>query len=147
MQNLYNLVWREEEHEMNAFCEQTGVGLTPWAPLAGGFLATDWRKSGNQHSQRARSGNSYSTKTYGTPQDYRVFDVLAEVSARLGVPKAQLALAWLLTRPAVSAPIIGATKLPQLDDALAALDVTLSAEDHKALTDAYTPNRRLGMLR
>ena len=147
MQNLYNLVWREEEREMNAYCQETGVGLTPWAPLAGGFLAADWRKTGNQHSDRARSGSSYSTKAYGTPEDYRVFDVLTEVSARLGVPTARVALAWLLTRPAVSAPIIGATKLPQLDDALAALDVKLSADDHKALTDAYTPNRQLGMLR
>ena len=147
MQNLYNLVWREEERDMNAYCQQTGVGLTPWAPLAGGFLATDWRKTGNQHSERARSGNSYSTKTYGTPQDYRVFDVLAQVSARLAVPPAQVALAWLLTRPAVSAPIIGATKLQQLDDALAALELTLSTADHQALTEAYTPNRQLGMLR
>ena len=147
MQNLYNMAWREEERDMNAFCHETGVGLTPWAPLAGGFLATDWRKTGNQHSDRARSGNSYSTKAYGTPEDYKVLDVLVAVSQRLGVPMARIALAWLLTRPAVSAPIIGATKLPQLDDALAALDLTLSAEDHQALTDAYVPNRQLGLLR
>ncbi len=147
MQNLYNLVWREEEFEMNAFCEQTGVGLTPWAPLAGGFLAADWRKTGNQHSTRARSASSYSTKTYGTPEDYRVFDVLVEVSARLALPPAQVALAWLLTRPGISSPIIGATKLPQLDDALAALALTLSATDLQALTEAYTPVRRLGLLR
>ena len=121
--------------------------LAPWAPLAGGFLATDWRKTGNQHSDRARSGNSYSTKAYGTPEDYKVLDVLVAVSERLGVPMARIALAWLLTRPAVSAPIIGATKLPQLDDALAALDLTLSAQDHQALTDAYVPNRQLGLLR
>lgn len=76
-----------------------------------------------------------------------MLDVLIEVSARLGRPTAQLALAWLLTRPAVSAPIIGATKLPQLDDALAALELTLSADVHLALTQAYTPNRQLGMLR
>ena len=147
MQNLYNMAWREEERDMNAFCHETGVGLTPWAPLAGGFLATDWRKTGNQHSDRARSGNSYSTKAYGTPEDYKVLDVLVAVSERLGVPMARIALAWLLTRPAVSAPIIGATKLAQLDDALAALDLTLSAEDHQALTGAYVPNRQLGLLR
>jgi len=147
MQNLYNMVWREEERDMNDFCQQTGVGLTPWAPLAGGFLATDWRKTRNQHSERARSGNSYSTKTYGTPEDYRVFDALSAVSERLGVPTAQIALAWLLNRPGVSAPIIGATKLAQLEDALAAPELHLSAADQQLLSDAYTPNRQLGMLR
>ena len=147
MQNLYNLVWREEEREMNAFCHETGVGLTPWAPLAGGFLATDWRKTANQHSERARSGSSYSTKAYGRPEDYKVLDVLAPMAARLGVPMARIALAWLLTRKAVSAPIIGATKLQQLEDVVAAPELILSAADHQALTDAYTPSRQLGMLR
>lgn len=147
MQNLYNLAWREEEREMNAYCIQSGVGLTPWSPLAGGFLATDWRATGKQHSERSRSGASYSHKTYGTPEDYRLIDVLADLSTRLGVPMARIALAWLLKRPGVSAPIIGATKLPQLDDALAALDVNLSEDVEKELAAAYTPNRELGMFR
>jgi aryl-alcohol dehydrogenase-like predicted oxidoreductase len=146
MQNLYNMVWREEEREMNAFCRETGVGLTPWAPLAGGFLAADWRQTKNQHSERARSGNSYSTKAYGTPQDYQVLDVLKGVAARLAVPMAQVALAWLLARPGVSAPIMGATRLAQLDDAIGAADLTLSGADLQLLGDAYTPNRQLGLL-
>ena len=147
MQNLYNLVWREEELDMNDFCFETGVGLTPWAPLAGGFLATDWRKTGNTHSERARSRSSYSSRTFGTPEDCRVLDVLLEVSARIGVPMARVALAWLLTRKAVSAPIIGATRLQQLDEAIGAVDLALAPEDIQALTDAYTPNRNLGLLR
>ena len=147
MQNLHNLAWREEEREMNAYCVESGVGLTPWSPLAGGFLAADWRKTGKQHSERAKAGTSYSTKTFGTPEDYRLLDTLAAMSARLGVPMAQLALAWLLTRPGVTAPIIGATKLPQLDDALASLELTVSADDLQTLADAYTPNRWLGLHR
>ena len=147
MQNLYNMVWREEEFEMNPFCEETGVGLTPWAPLAGGFLAADWRKTANQHSERSRSASSYSTKTYGTPDDYRVFDALVAVSARLGLPSAQVALAWLLTRPAISSPIVGATKLAQLEDALASLQLSLSESDLQILNEAYTPVRRLGLLK
>ncbi len=147
MQNLYNLAWSEEEREMNAYCLQTGVGLTPWAPLAGGFLAADWRKTNNQHSERARSGNSYSTKAYGTAEDYRVLDALLEVAGRLGVPPAQVALAWKLTRPGVSAPIVGPTKLPQFEDALAALNLQLADADIQLLNDAYTPNRQLGLLR
>ena len=146
MQNLYNLAWREEERDMNAFCLDTGVGLTPWAPLAGGFLATDWRKTRNQHSDRSRSGNSYSTKAYGAPQDYRVLDALIEVADRLALPMAQVALAWLLSRAGVSAPIIGATRLEQLDVALGATALALSTADLQCLTDAYTPNRALGML-
>ena len=147
MQNLYNLVWREEEREMNAFCRETGVGLTPWAPLAGGFLASDWRSTGNQHSERARSGTSYSTKAYGTAQDYQVLDVLIALAGRLGVPMAQVALAWLMGRPGVCSPIVGATRLEQLDVALGAVDLTLSAADRQLLDDAYTPNRYLGLLR
>lgn len=123
------------------------MGLTPWAPLAGGFLAADWRKTNNQHSERARSGNSYSTKAYGTAEDYRVLDALLEVAGRLGVPPAQVALAWLLTRPGVSAPIVGPTKLPQFEEALTALDLQLADADIQLLNDAYTPNRQLGLLR
>lgn len=147
MQNLYNLAWREEEREMNAFCHETGVGLTPWAPLAGGFLASDWRVTNNQHSERARSGTSYSTKAYGTAQDYQVLDVLIAVAQRLGVPMAQVALAWLLTRPAVSAPILGTTRLAQLEEALGATELRLTASDLQLLDEAYTPNRQLGLLR
>jgi aryl-alcohol dehydrogenase-like predicted oxidoreductase len=146
MQNLYNLVWREEERQMNDFCIQTGVGLMPWGPLAGGFLATDWRKTEKQHSERSRESGMYATRAYEKPQDYKVVDALAEVSARLERPMAQVAMAWLLSRPGVTAPITGATKLSHLESALAALELKLSPEDFKALDDCYTWNRNLGLL-
>jgi aryl-alcohol dehydrogenase-like predicted oxidoreductase len=146
MQNLYNLIWREEERQMNDFCNQTGVGLMPWGPLAGGFLATDWRKTEKQHSERSRETGFYATRAYEKPQDYKVVDALTEVAARLDRPMAQVALAWLLSRPGVTSPIVGATKLSHLDSALGALELKLSPEDFKALDDCYTWNRNLGLL-
>jgi len=146
MQNLYNLAWREEERQMNAFCIDTGVGLTPWSPLAGGFLARDWRETDKQHSDRARSGASYSLKAFGTPEDYRVVDALKAVAAARGLPMAQVALAWLLRQPGVTAPIVGATRLPQLEDALAAAEVQLSGAELQQLDKAYVPVRQLGLL-
>lgn len=147
MQNLYNLVWREEERQMNAFCIDTGVGLTPWSPLAGGFLAVDWRETNKQHSTRSRSGASYSLKAFGTPEDYQVVDVLKRLAADRGVPMAQLALAWLLRQPGVSAPIIGATKPEQLETALAATHTDLGAAELEQLDTAYVPQRLLGLIK
>jgi aryl-alcohol dehydrogenase-like predicted oxidoreductase len=147
MQNLYNLVWREEERDMNAFCIQTGVALTPWSPLAGGFLARDWRVTKKQDSPRTTSGGSYSNRAYETPADYKVVDALIAVAKRHNRPMAQIALAWVLERPGMTSPIIGATKLRQLEDALAALEVTLTDQDRAELDNAYSWNRLLGMLR
>ena len=147
MQNLYNLVWREEELDMNAFCAETGVGLMPWGPLAGGFLAVDRRKAAQADTLRRQSNTSYSNTAYGLPQDYKVIDALAAVAGRHGRPMAQVALAWMYTRRAMSAPIVGATKLPQLDDALASLEVSLSEADIAELDKSYTWNRALGLLR
>jgi aryl-alcohol dehydrogenase-like predicted oxidoreductase len=147
MQNLYNLAWREEERQMNDFCIQTGVGLIPWSPLAGGFLATDWRKTQKQHSERSREASSYASRAYEKPADYKVIDTLIEVAARHDRPMGQVALAWLLGRPGLTAPIIGATKLGHLEDALAALDLKLSEADLEALDKCYTWNRNLGLLR
>jgi len=146
MQNLYNLVWREEELQMNAFCQDTGVGITPWSPLAGGFLARDWRQTGKADSDRTRSGASYSLKAFGTSQDYRVVDAVISVAAARAVSMAQVALAWLLHRPAVTAPIIGATKAEQLEDQLAALDLRLTDEELRTLDEAYVRPRQLGLL-
>jgi aryl-alcohol dehydrogenase-like predicted oxidoreductase len=143
MQNLYNLAWREEERQMNDFCIRSGVGLIPWSPQAGGFLTTDWRRTNKQHSARA-SSNSYSSEVYGTPEDYRVLDALIAVAEQLGRPLAQVALAWVLGRPGVSAPIIGATRLSHLDDALAALDVRLEPAQLEALDQAYVWQRLIG---
>jgi len=147
MQNLHNLVWREEERQMNAYCAARGIGLIPWSPLAGGFLALDWRKTERKHSARTRSGQSYSVKIWGTPEDYKVVDALIGVSQRTGHPMAQVALAWLLTRPGMSSPIIGATKLPQLEDAIAGADLKLPDGELQVLNDSYTWNRDLGMIR
>jgi aryl-alcohol dehydrogenase-like predicted oxidoreductase len=146
MQNLYNLVWREEERQMNDFCIQTGVGLMPWGPLGGGFLSTDWRKTDKKHSERTRETGKYVTKAYERPADYKVIDALVSVASRNERPMAQVALAWLLSRPGVTAPIIGATKLEHLDGALEALDFKLSDDDFKTLDDCYTWNRNLGLL-
>ena len=143
MQNLYNLVWREEERQMNEFCAANGVGLIPWSPQAGGFLTVDWRKTGKKHSPRADSG-SYSSKVFGTEEDYKVLDALIDVSESLGLPMAQVALAWVMGQPGVSAPIVGATKLHHLDDALAALEVELPPEHMEILDKAYTWPRLLG---
>jgi aryl-alcohol dehydrogenase-like predicted oxidoreductase len=143
MQNLYNLAWREEERQMNDFCIRTGVGLMPWSPQAGGFLTTDWRKTNKQHSARAQS-NSYAQQVYGTPEDYQVFDALVDVAAELDKPVAQVALAWVLDRPGVNAPIIGATKMQHLEDALAALDVKLTSPQLEKLDKAYVWPRLIG---
>lgn len=147
MQNLYNLVWREEERDMNAYCLETGVGLIPWSPLGGGFLAVDRRKVDKSATARLASPSAYSNRAYGEPQDFKVIDALAAVAARHGKPMAQIGLAWLLTRPAVAAPIVGVTKLPQLEDALASTTVKLEARDLEELDKAYTWNRQLGLLR
>ena len=143
MQNLYNLVWRDEERQMNEYCVANGVGLIPWSPQAGGFLTVDWRTTGKQHSPRASSG-SYSSKVFGTDEDYQVLDALLGVAAEVGRPMAQVALAWVLHRPGVAAPIVGATKLHHLEDALAALEVKLSPEQMTRLDQAYTWPRLLG---
>jgi aryl-alcohol dehydrogenase-like predicted oxidoreductase len=146
MQNLYNLAWREEERQMNAYCIETGVGLTPWSPLAGGFLTVDWRTTNKKHSDRVQT-QSYSAQAFGTPADYKVFDVLRDVAKELGRPLAQVAFAWVLGRPGVDSPIVGATKMAHLEDAIAALDVKLMPEHLKRFDDAYEWVRALGLLR
>jgi len=147
MQNLYNLAWREEEREMNAYCAATGVGLIPWSPLGGGFLARDRREAPQSDTARRSVPTGYSNTAYNLPQDYKVIDALVKVSRRRGKPMAQVALAWLLSRPGLTAPIVGATRLPQLEDALAAVSVQLEPEDFEELDRSYTWNRQLGLLR
>ena len=147
MQNLYHLAWREEEREMNAYCAATGVGLIPWSPLGGGFLARDRREAPQSDTARRSVPTGYSNTAYNLPQDYKVIDALVKVSRRRGKPMAQVALAWLLSRPGLTAPIVGATRLPQLEDALAAVSVQLEPEDFEELDRSYTWNRQLGLLR
>ncbi len=139
MQNLYNLAYREEEREMLPLCRDMGVGVIPWSPLARGVLS---RPRNAEATVRARS-DAYAQALFGE-QDDAVVDRLAEVAERHGRPMAQIALAWLLHKPGVTAPIIGASKMNHLDDAIAALEVRLSDEDCQLLEAPYRPHPVLG---
>ncbi|MER7003444.1 aldo/keto reductase [Dactylosporangium sp. NPDC000555] len=141
MQNHYNLVYREEEREMLPLCEDQGIGVIPWSPLARGLLAGNRGRGGERHTTRA-SSDSFSDMY--TDDDFAVVDVNAEVAAERGVSPAQVALAWLLSRPAVTAPIIGATKLPHLEDAIAATELTLDEKEIARLEAPYVPHPVLG---
>jgi aryl-alcohol dehydrogenase-like predicted oxidoreductase len=143
MQNHYNLVYREEEREMNPLCAAEGIGLIPWSPLARGFLAGNRQRGGEAPTTRARS-DAFAQHMYYTDADFEVAERNASIAARLGVKPVQTALAWLLGNPAVTAPIVGASRLEHLDDAIGALDVTLSDEDRRALEEPYRPHRVLG---
>jgi aryl-alcohol dehydrogenase (NADP+) len=145
MQNHYNLVYREEEREMNPLCASEGVGIIPWSPLARGFLAGNrrTRERGFGETSRART-DEYAHNLYYQESDFAVVDRLSQIAERRGTPNAQIALAWLLHQPGVTAPIIGASKLQHLDDAIKALDVKLSDEEIKALAEPYRPHAVLG---
>ncbi len=143
MQNHYNLVYREEEREMLPLCREDGVGVIPWSPLARGFLAGNRTAEGAQ-TTRARS-DKFSESMYRTGDDYAVQARVAEVAGRLGVPPAQVATAWLLHQPGVTAPIVGASKMPHLEDAVAALSVRLTPGDLQALEEPYRPHPVLGI--
>jgi 1-deoxyxylulose-5-phosphate synthase len=143
MQNHYNLVYREEEREMIPLCLDQGVGVIPWSPLARGFLTGTRTRSGERRTTRAET-DKFTDSLYGRPEDFDVAERVAEVAAERGVPPAQLALAWLLHRPGVTAPIVGATKLEHLEDALAAAELDMSAEDMLRLEEPYVPHPVLG---
>jgi aryl-alcohol dehydrogenase (NADP+) len=143
MQNHYNLVYREEEREMIPLCLDEGVGLIPWSPLARGFLAGNRRRQDKGETTRARS-DDFAHRLYYGDDDFQVVERVTEIARKRGVPNAQVALAWLLSRPAVTAPIVGATKPSHLTDALAALDLTLDADEIKALEEPYRPHPVLG---
>jgi aryl-alcohol dehydrogenase-like predicted oxidoreductase len=147
MQNFYNLAWREEDHGMNAYCIETGVALTPWSPLGFGFLARDWRKAERADSERGRLSLA-STRSvvniFGTDADYAVVDALQGVADELGRSMAQVALAWLLQRPGITAPVFGATKPHHVTDAIAAMDVEFEPGQLEMLDGAYAKPRQLG---
>jgi aryl-alcohol dehydrogenase-like predicted oxidoreductase len=145
MQNHYNLLYREEEREMIPQCLDQGVGVIPWSPLARGVLAGNRTRSGERRTTRAGS-DPFSDSLYALPGDFDVVDRADEVAAARGVPTAQVALAWLLQRPGVTAPIIGATRLGHLTDALAAEELELSAEEVRRLEEPYVPHPVLGHL-
>ena len=142
MQNHYNLVYREEEREMIPLCVEEGVGVIPWSPLARGMLARprpaerDLRAAGT-----ARAGSdAFAGRLYDAPGDWDVVDAVARVAARRGDAMAEVALAWLLAKPGVTAPIVGATKLAHLETAVRALDVRLTDEDVAELEGPYVPH-------
>ena len=141
MQPHYNLLYREEEREMLPLCRDAGLGVIPWSPLARGLLT----RAPDEHTTRGDT-DEISKRLYGGTgeADRRVIERVGEVAARVGRPRAQVALAWLLSKPAVTAPIIGATKPHHLDDAVAALTLALSAEDIAALEEPYVPHRIAG---
>ncbi len=143
MQNHYNLLYREEEREMIPQCVDQGVGVIPWSPLARGVLAGNRSRSGERHTTRAGT-DPFSDSLYAQPSDFDVVDRVSQVAAGRGVPPAQVALAWLLHRPGVSAPIVGATRPGHLTDALAAEQLELTGEEIRALEELYVPHPVLG---
>jgi 1-deoxyxylulose-5-phosphate synthase len=143
MQNHYNLLYREEEREMIPQCIDQGVGVIPWSPLARGVLAGNRTRTGDRRTTRAGT-DPFSDSLYSTPADFDVVDRVAQVAAGRGSPPARVALAWLLQRPGVTAPIVGATKPGHLEDALAAEELELSAEEIRLLEEPYVPHPVLG---
>jgi aryl-alcohol dehydrogenase (NADP+) len=143
MQNHYNLVYREEEREVNPLCVEEGLGLIPWSPLARGFLAGNRSKGGGGGTARSND-DEFASRLYYKESDFRVVEAVSEIAKRREVSNAQVALAWLLHQPGVTAPIIGATKLEQLIDAVKAVDLTLDDAELKALGAAYEPHPVLG---
>ena len=143
MQNHYNLVYREEEREMIPLCLDQGVGCIPWSPLARGMLAGNRTRDGGRHTTRS-STDAFTDYLYDQPTDFDVVDAVNEVAAARGVPSAQVALAWLLQKPGVTAPIVGSTKKKHLKDALAAEALTLSDDEVELLEKPYVPHPVLG---
>ena len=138
MQNHYNLVYREEEREMIPLCHDQGIGIIPWSPLARGLLAGKRRRSGERESVRAET-DTFQDELYGRPEDFDVAEQVEQLAAARGVPPAQVALAWLLHQPAV-VPIVGATRESYIEDARAAVDLSLTTEEIARLEAPYRPN-------
>jgi aryl-alcohol dehydrogenase-like predicted oxidoreductase len=142
MQNHYNLIYREEEREMIPLCRDRGIGIIPWSPLARGFLAGNRNKTGGE-TPRAKS-DEYAKQMYYQDDDFAVADHLSEVAQARGLSNMQVALAWIVSKPEITAPIIGASKSHHLEEALAAVSVKLSANEINRLEECYRPHRILG---
>lgn len=139
MQNHYNLVYREEEREMIPLCQAEGIGVIPWSPLARGFLAGSRKESGEGKTTRAQT-DDYAHHLYTRPDDYEIVGRVATLAKQYGVQPAQIALAWLLHQPVVTAPIIGASKEHHLEEAVQALEIKLQPEDLDFLQSSYQPH-------
>ncbi len=138
MQDHYNLIYREEEREMLPLCLDQGVGVIPWSPLARGRLARDWDETSS------RSETDEFGKTLYRDEDRAVVDRVAEVASELGVPRAQVALAWVMAQPAVTSPIVGVTRRSHLEDAVAAVELTLTDDQLARLEEPYRPHTVAG---
>jgi len=143
MQNHYNLLYREEEREMIPQCIDQGVGVIPWSPLARGVLAGNRTRGGEKRTTRSET-DALTDLLYNQPTDFDIVDRVTEIAGERGVPAAQVALAWLLQKPGVTAPIIGATKPGQLEDAIAAVQLELSADEITRLEEPYLPHAVAG---
>ncbi|HEY2327466.1 MAG TPA: aldo/keto reductase [Gaiellaceae bacterium] len=143
MQNHYNLVYREEEREMIPQCIDQGIAVLPWSPLARGLLAGNRTREGEKLTTRAQT-DSFGDSLYTPEVDFAVVDRAVEVARERGVGAAQVALAWLLHKPGVTAPIVGATKLEHLEDALAAEQLSLSGDENARLEEPYVPHAIAG---
>jgi 1-deoxyxylulose-5-phosphate synthase len=144
MQNHYNLIYREEEREMIPLCLSEGIGIIPWSPLARGFLAGN-RKRGEKSASLREQHDAYGHSLYYTDADYDVADRVVEVAKTKGVLPIQVALAWLLGKPGIAAPIVSATKIEQLDQLVAGLPITLTPDEVRAVEEPYQPHPVLGI--
>jgi len=143
MQNFYNLIYREEEREMMPYCESEGVAVVPWSPIARGFLAGNRPRDGKR-TIRAKIDKS-ADDLLGADQDYDILECVVEVAKQTGFSPAQIAYAWVLSKPFVTAPIIGSTKIEQLNEAIASLDIELTSEHIQLLESAYLPRKVMGI--
>ena len=143
MQNHYNLVYREEEREMIPLCIDQGVGLIPWSPLARGFLAGNRARGGGGETARAKV-DDFADQMYFRGEDFTIVERAQEIAKKHGVTSAQIALAWMLNKSHITAPIIGASKMKHLEEAIAALEIQLSEEEVSSLEESYQPHPILG---
>ena len=143
MQNHYNLVYREEEREMIPLCVDQGVGLIPWSPMARGFFAGDRKRDGGGQTSRANT-DPFAKGLYFREEDFTVADRAWEIARERGVTGSQIALSWILSKPHIASPIIGATKMDHLEQAIAASDIKLSEDEVKRLEEPYKPHPVLG---
>jgi aryl-alcohol dehydrogenase-like predicted oxidoreductase len=143
MQNHYNLIYREEEREMIPLCREEGIGIIPWSPLARGFLAGNHRKGDFGDTVRAKT-DEYQQKMYYQESDFAVVDRVTEIAGKRGFSNMQIALAWILHQPGITAPIIGASRLNHLEEAVAALSIRLEEQELRALEEPYQPHKVLG---
>jgi aryl-alcohol dehydrogenase (NADP+) len=143
MQNHYNLVYREEEREMIPLCRAEGIGLIPWSPLARGFLSGSRKRGGGGETLRANT-DEFAARLYFQETDFQIVDRVVDLARTRGVQPAQIALAWVLDQPGVTAPIIGASKMAHLEQAVASLEIDLSDDELLALEELYQPHPVLG---